>query len=388
MSNTIEQKKFTDEDFFNFICMRLEDFCVAMQESNIDAVIFRDSEEFRNPTVRYFSGMPSDAILAIKNDGQTILSVWDINLAEKIPVVAGKIVPFSASRSEPVEATKDLLKKLKLKEGARVEINSNTSYPDFLEYVDGLQEYDILCRKESIHQFAVEMRSVKDEFEIACTKKAAQITNEILDIVEDSVRSGVIKTELDAALLIEKECRARGCERTSFETLAAGPKRSWAIHAFPSYTGEDFATEGLSILDFGVCYEGYASDVTMTFARGNLSEKQKKMLSLVQKAADEALEYYKPGIPIRQAALKVDKIFAKEKMKMPHSLGHGTGLEIHEEPFVRMKTPLDQVFIPGMIVTLEPGLYDAECGGVRLENDILITENGNEKLTNSRIVYL
>ena len=112
------------------------------------------------------------------------------------------------------------------------------------------------------------------------------------------------------------------------------------------------------------------------------------MLSLVQQAADEALEYYKPGIPIRQAALKVDKIFAGAKMKMPHSLGHGTGLEIHEEPFVRSRAPLEDIFVPGMIVTLEPGLYDKDAGGVRLENDILITENGNEVLTQSRIVRL
>ena len=93
-------------------------------------------------------------------------------------------------------------------------------------------------------------------------------------------------------------------------------------------------------------------------------------------------------MPVKQAALRVDKIFSEAKMKMPHSLGHGTGLEIHEEPFVRSRASLDDVFLPGMIVTLEPGLYDAECGGVRLENDILITEDGNEVLTKSRIVRL
>ncbi|MCR5699450.1 MAG: M24 family metallopeptidase, partial [Treponemataceae bacterium] len=142
------------------------------------------------------------------------------------------------------------------------------------------------------------------------------------------------------------------------------------------------------ILDFGVCYEGYASDVTLTFARGPLSEKQELMLSLVQKAADEAIEFYKPGIPVRQASLKVDKIFAAHKMKMPHSLGHGTGLEIHEEPFVRSRASLEDIFEPGNIVTLEPGLYEPDAGGVRLENDVLITENGNEVLTKSRIVRL
>ena len=86
--------------------------------------------------------------------------------------------------------------------------------------------------------------------------------------------------------------------------------------------------------------------------------------------------------------MKVDKIFAKAKMKMPHSLGHGTGLEIHEAPFVRSKASLETVFQPGMIVTLEPGLYDPELGGCRYENDILITESGNGVLTQSRIVRI
>ena len=229
---------------------------------------------------------------------------------------------------------------------------------------------------------------IKDEYEIQCTKKACEITNKIIDTIETQIKKKKIKTELEVALLIESECRKAGCEKTSFETLAAGPSRSFAIHCFPSYTNANFAENGLSILDFGVCYEGYASDVTLTIAKGKLSEKQEQMLSLVQEAFDEALKYYKKDIPVRNAAMKVDKIFAKAKMKMPHSLGHGTGLEIHEAPFVRSKASLETVFQPGMIVTLEPGLYDPDLGGCRYENDILITEDGNEVLTQSRIVRI
>lgn len=73
---------------------------------------------------------------------------------------------------------------------------------------------------------------------------------------------------------------------------------------------------------------------------------------------------------------------------MPHGLGHGIGLEIHEFPFVRQRAEPEIEFAPGMIVTLEPGLYDKEAGGVRLENDVLITENGNEVITHSRIIRL
>lgn len=358
-----------------------------MKNTNIQAVIFSDNEHHRNPAVRYYTNHPSDAIFIITKNGKSVLCPWDINIANQKSFV-DSIVPFTKFDRDEIKAVDGILKKLALPENSRIEISPETSYLDFLEFVDKLPQFDVSCKKHGLHDFAVEQRMIKDQYEIQCTKKACEITNQIIDTIEKEIKKKKIKTELDVALLIESECRKAGCERTSFETLAAGPSRSFAIHCFPSYTNGVFAENGLSILDFGVCYEGYASDVTLTIAKGKLSEKQEQMLSLVQEAFDEALKYYKKDIPVRNAAMKVDKIFAKAKMKMPHSLGHGTGLEIHEAPFVRSKASLETVFQPGMIVTLEPGLYDPELGGCRYENDILITESGNEVLTQSRIVRI
>ena len=358
-----------------------------MKNSNIQAVVFSDNEKHRNPAVRYYTNHPSDAIFILTRNGKSVLCPWDINIANQKAFVE-TIIPLTKFDRDEIKAVDGILKKLGLPENSRIEISPETSYLDFLDFVDRLQQYDISCKNHGLHDFAVQQRMIKDEYEIQCTKKACEITNKIIDTIESEIKKKKIKTELDVALLIESECRKAGCERTSFETLAAGPSRSFAIHCFPSYTNGNFAENGLSILDFGVCYEGYASDVTLTIAKGKLSEKQEQMLSLVQEAFDEALKYYKKDIPVRNAAMKVDKIFAKAKMKMPHSLGHGTGLEIHEAPFVRSKASLETVFQPGMIVTLEPGLYDPELGGCRYENDILITEDGNEVLTQSRIVRI
>lgn len=358
-----------------------------MKNTNIQAVVFSDNENHRNPAVRYYTNHPSDAIFILTKTGKSVLCPWDINIANQKAFVE-TIIPFTKFDRDEIKAVDGILKKLGLPENSRIEISPETSYLDFLDFVDRLPQYDVSCKKHGLHDFAVEQRMIKDEYEIQCTKKACEITNQIIDTIEKEIKKKKIKTELDVALLIESECRKAGCERTSFETLAAGPSRSFAIHCFPSYTNGNFAENGLSILDFGVCYEGYASDVTLTIAKGKLSEKQEQMLSLVQEAFDEALKYYKKDIPVRNAAMKVDKIFAKAKMKMPHSLGHGTGLEIHEAPFVRSKASLETVFKPGMIVTLEPGLYDPELGGCRYENDILITESGNEVLTQSRIVRI
>ena len=227
-----------------------------------------------------------------------------------------------------------------------------------------------------------------DEYEIECVKEAARVGDLIIAQIEKQIKAGKIKTETDVALLIERECRAHGCERTGFDTLAAGPERSFAIHAFPGYTAGAWPAKGLSILDFGVVYKGYTSDTTLTVAKGKLSAEQKKLLDLVQKAYNECLELYKKDVPVKAAAAKADEVFAKARRSMPHGLGHGIGLQIHEAPFVRQRADSECLFKPGMIVTLEPGLYDPDLGGVRLENDVLITETGNQVLTRSKILVI
>ena len=182
--------------------------------------------------------------------------------------------------------------------------------------------------------------------------------------------------------------RKRGCEGTGFETLAAGPARSFGIHAFPTYTGETFGGSGLSILDFGLKYAGYTSDVTLTFAGEPLSKVQEKMLALTEKAYKLALSMAKNGEAARNIAMAVDAFFGRSKKIMPHGLGHGIGLEAHEAPPLRSRGDNDWILEPGMIIAVELGLYDPVHGGCRLENDVLITETGSEVLTHSRIIRL
>ena len=384
----------TQEEINHCFEVRFQYLDGEMLIRDVDIVIFCNNENHRNPAIRYFTNFPSDAVFIydIAGGGIPYLFVWDINLAEKLdlPIPRENIFSYAQSGSTPTEILNFFLKKTKFKPATKkIEIDPETSYPDFLDFVDNFNDFDIVCQKEgSIHEAVNKMRAIKDDYEIECTMQAANITNEILKILETDIQSGKIKTETDVALTIEVLCRKFGCEKTSFDTLAAGPERSFAIHAFPGYTDKPFATEGLSLVDFGVCYKGYASDVTLTIARGKLTEKQELMLSLVQEASQECLKLYKDGNLVKDASLKADKIFAKAKMKMPHSLGHGTGLEIHEAPFVRAKASNESVFKNGMIVTLEPGLYDSKCGGVRLENDVLICEGGNQVLTKSKILRL
>lgn len=376
-------KDYSKDDLKKIYEERRQKIVEYLNLNNIGAAVFIDSEEHREPSIRYFTGHTSDAVLIIPQVGNSVLIPWDEILAKKI-AFCDKVIPYTKYKNQDIEAVKANLPE----EGSKVEIPPSTSYPKFLEFVDKLDKWEIRCRHESVHDYAVELRTVKDEYEIECTKEAARIGDLIIDQIEEKIRSGEIKTEMDVALLIEKECRVHGCERTGFDTLAAGPARSWAIHAFPGYTQGEWPGQGLSILDFGVVYNGYTSDTTVTVVKGQISPEQNEIVELVQKAADECLRLYKPGIPVKEACEQAETIFARANRKMPHTLGHGIGLEIHEFPRVSTKMPANVTFKPGMIVTLEPGLYDENLGGVRLENDVLITEEGNEVITHSKIIRL
>ncbi|MBR4463525.1 MAG: aminopeptidase P family protein [Treponema sp.] len=378
-------KSYTKEELKEIYKARREKLFARMRENSLTAIVFEDTEGRRNPAVRYYTGHPSDALFIAGADGQTVLVPWDVNLAQERAVDC-TIIPSEKYERNNIKAVKAILNGFTVSGKQNVEIPPETPYPLFLKYVDALDGWDVRCREKSLHEFVVEERACKDEYEIACTKEAARIGDLIIDQIEEGIRNGSLQTESDVALLIEKECRKHGCERTGFDTLAAGPDRSWAIHAFPGYTDAAWASPGLSILDFGVVYEGYTSDTTVTVARAPLSEAQEKLVALVEKAAETALPLYQAGSPIRLAGKAAENVFTKAKRVMPHTLGHGIGLEIHEYPRVSGKIDAEKVFKPGMIVTLEPGLYDPKLGGVRLENDVLITEEGNEVLTHSRII--
>jgi len=220
------------------------------------------------------------------------------------------------------------------------------------------------------------------------TVAVASYTDQLMDMVEKEIAAGMLSTELDVALFLEREARRMGAEGMGFETLAAGPGRSFGIHAFPAFTSGPFANAGLSILDFGARFEGYTSDVTMSFVSDVLSQEQKTMIDLVEEAHRIAVEACGPGVPLLKVATLVDDLFKKAGWFMPHSLGHGIGLDAHEAPMLSMRASPEALLQPGHIVTIEPGLYHPEFGGVRLENDVLITETGAEVLTHSRIVRL
>jgi Xaa-Pro dipeptidase len=358
-----------------------------LRKEEIAALLIEDTEGRRDPSIRYLTGQPGDALLVISAEGSSALIAWDVNMAQSMASVE-TILAYGDFQRLPAKALQGALEKLGVAAGGRVELPTITPYPNYIDYVEALPDYDLLCRSGGADEFILDMRGVKDSVEIALYRRAAAITDELMDEIEAAVRAGRIATELDVALFIERECRIRGCEGTGFETLAAGPTRSFGIHAFPPFGSGAFGTTGLSILDFGIKLEGYTTDVTMSFVRGRQSAEAERMISLVEEAYAASLARCGPGVPTRTIALVTDEIFAAAGLKMPHALGHGVGLEAHEAPVMRSREDNTAVLAVGNVITLEPGLYDPKLGGVRLENDVLITEAGAEVITHSRIVRL
>ena len=305
-----------------------------LTQNEIGAAVYIDSEEHRDPAIPYLTGHNADAIVIVFSDGYTYLIPWDENLAKK-NAFYDKLVPYTRYKNKEIDAVKAILN-VGYTHGvnSKVELPPYLTYPDYLHFIDALNNYDCRCKEDGVHKFTVDCRVCKDEYEIECLREAARIGDLIIDKIVAGIKDDTIKTETDVALLIERECREQGCDRTGFDTLAAGPSRSFAIHAFPNYTNAPWPAKGLSILDFGVVYKGYTSDQTITIAKGKLSPEQKKQLDLVQKAYDECLKVYTPEHTLHEAAKRADYIFAQAKRKMPHGLGHGIGLEIHEYPRV------------------------------------------------------
>jgi Xaa-Pro dipeptidase len=358
-----------------------------MDQEGIALAMIEDCEKHRNSAIRWLSGQPGDALLFLSAARRSLLVPWDINMA-MLYAEADALLPYGEFEKQPIKALKGALERLKISKGSRIEIPGTTPYPKFLKYVEEVSDFDIICREDGVLTELEKYRAIKDEDEINIYRKVTTFTGEIINLLEKQVRDGKLKTEVDIAVFINYEGRKRGCEGTGFETLVAGPSRSFGIHAFPAYTGEAFGGNGLSILDFGLKYAGYTTDVTLTFAREPLSKTQEKMLSLTEKAYKLALSMLKPGIPARDIGIAVDTYFGRSKKIMSHSLGHGIGLEAHEAPFLGSRADNKWILEPGMIITIEPGLYDPVHGGCRLENDILITETGAEVLTDARIIRL
>lgn len=225
------------------------------------------------------------------------------------------------------------------------------------------------------------IRMVKDSIEVALLRDAARRLTPVAEAAFDAVKAGVEEREVAGS--IEAGLRRGGFERIAFDTIVASGPNS----ALPHHRAGDrrLATGDLVVLDFGGVLSGYCSDLTRTVAVGEVGRDARRLHQAVREAQQAAIEAVRPGITTTAVDAAARSVLERHNLgeAFGHGTGHGLGLDVHEEPrLTRPRPDVPAVLLePGMVFTIEPGAYVPGLGGVRIEDDILVTETGYEVLT-------
>jgi Xaa-Pro aminopeptidase/Xaa-Pro dipeptidase len=238
-----------------------------------------------------------------------------------------------------------------------------------------LPEQDFVYEDESF----LEMRMVKDEYEIACTKEAIACAERGFDKLLPKLRIGMTEKDMADELhyLVSKE----GAEALSFGTIVASGPRGALAHGIP--TDRVIEDGDMVVVDFGVVKDGYCSDMTRTLLFGRIGPEKQHVFDVVLEAQTAAFEAIRPGVRAKEVEEAHRQVFRREKLEeyALKGLGHGIGLQIHECP--RIVIGNETCLTPNMIFTVEPGLYFPDRYGVRTEDDVLVTEYGYENLSHT-----
>lgn len=245
------------------------------------------------------------------------------------------------------------------------------------ENLKTLAEDIVLSSESKLDDLLFKMRMVKTLEEIRCISQAQNITEKTFHYILERLEAG--RSEIDLMLDMEFYLRKLGSEGVSFDFIVVSGKNSSLPHGVP--TDKIIEKGEFVTMDFGAVVNGYHSDMTRTVAIGDVSEKQKLVYDTVLKAKNLAIQFIAPG----RICKDIDGISRDYINKagfdgcFGHGLGHGVGLEIHEDP--AFNTRCETVLQPGMVLTVEPGIYLENEFGVRIEDMVVVTQNGYTNLT-------
>ncbi len=248
-----------------------------------------------------------------------------------------------------------------------------------LQYFKSILPDCTISAEDIFDQKILDLRSIKSKDEIDSIKKAQAITDDTFAYILDQIHIG--KTEREIMLDMEFYLRKQGSSGVAFDFIVVSGKNSSLPHGVP--TNKAIESGDFITMDFGAVINGYRSDMTRTVAIGNITQEQKRVYNTVLEAQELALHAIKPNAVCKEID-RVARDFINQKGYegcFGHGLGHSVGIEIHESPSFNTS---DQTMLrPGMVITVEPGIYLPGQFGVRIEDMVAITESGMENLTAS-----
>lgn len=333
-----------------------------MAEEEVEALLVSAA-----PNVRWLTGFTGEGLLVLDGEGQLLCtdSRYSVQAAEEAPDLG--VAADNGHLDGAIE---------RLRQGCAGRIGfeaGHLSYASFQKLQQKLEPAEPVPLEDRIKR----LRAVKDEAEVAAIRRAAKVADEAFVALRSQIEPGM--TEREAAEQLRRLMVPGGAEKPSFEIIfAAGPNGA-KPHARP---GERAVAEGdLIVIDWGAVVEGYCSDCTRTVIVGEPDDRRREVWQAVRRAQLAAMEGLEPGMEgrevdaIARASLE-DSGYARY---FGHGLGHGVGLQVHELPSLGQKS--EDTIEPGAIVTVEPGVYIEGWGGVRLEELVLVTEDGADPIT-------
>jgi Xaa-Pro aminopeptidase len=347
---------------------RLEKIRAFLDEKNLDGIIVNKLEN-----LHYFSGFTGDDTMLVIMGASAVL-VTDFRYTEQ----AAKEAPnFEIAEQKEGLLTKvaDVIRKAGM-DGKRIGIEGKA-----LVYVHFLRFQELLPKAVLVPVELDSLRQVKEAEELAKIRRAVAISDKAFEDVLTYLRPGL--TEIEVAAHMENCMRMLGSERPAFATIVASGIRGSLPHGTASE--KTIAPGEFVTMDFGAVYRGYHSDITRTVCIGFADEKQRNLYEVVLQSQLLGERLVRPGVGGKAVDKEVRDFLERAGYgeHFGHGLGHSLGLEIHEEPRLSPSSKCEHLE-PNMLVTVEPGVYLPGWGGLRIEDTVLVTEDGCEPLTQSR----
>jgi Xaa-Pro aminopeptidase len=326
------------------------------------------------PNVRYLCGFTGNAgLLLVERQSSVFFTDVRYDTQAHEEVKAAKVV---IARKSNLSALGEMLsKRRKLRRGSTLGIES-----DHLTISDRKRLAAAIpsgTRLKDAPSLVERFRMTKDEDELGLLRNAVQLGARIFDRCLEVLRPGV--KEVEVAAEMELVARRAGADGMSFDTIVAAGPRSALPHGRAS--SQPIPAGGFVVCDFGVILSGYCSDQTRTVWVGSVPEDARRVYEAVRAAQQAAIEVVRPRIAVGEADAAARKVLKKSGLGryFTHSTGHGVGLEIHESP--RVAKGEREILQPGMVITIEPGVYFPGKWGVRIEDMVVVTSAGCEVLT-------